>query len=119
MFGCLASKDNVVGCGKGIMTFDTPDFNAQLESNAQALFNTVLHEMGHILGIGTLWRPQFLENPVFGFGPPNFNNQPTFTGAEAGVANAQLTQIGAPQVLVENSGGQGTAGMNCVHFYFE
>lgn len=92
------------------MTFDTPDFNAQLQSDSQALFNTVLHEMGHILGIGTLWRPDFLANPVFGIGPPNPNNQPIFTGQNAIDANALLTAIGASEVFVENRGGQGTAG---------
>lgn len=75
--------------------------------------DVVLHEMGHILGFGTLWQgiggvpglPVLLINAATSSGTGN----PTFTG---GAAIAEYLALGAPPgsngVPVENCGGGGT-----------
>lgn len=84
----------------GVMEFDIGDL-AELEANG-GLVNVIIHEMGHVLGIGTLWQNQ---NLLVGAGSPN----PTFTGMNAMREFAQLinTPAAAP-VPVANTGGQGT-----------
>ncbi len=82
----------------GVMQFDTADL-AQLEASGQ-LFNVIVHEMGHVLGIGTIWQQKGL---LSGAGGAN----PLFTGAQATAAYDQIFgTTGA--VPVENSGGSGT-----------
>lgn len=58
----------------GVMQFDSADL-ASLEANGQ-LYAVVLHEMGHILGIGTIWQADGL---LSGAGTTN----PRFLGAQA------------------------------------
>src|SRR5206468_3798545 len=58
----------------GVMQFDTADL-AAMESNG-TLLSVILHEMGHVLGVGTLWDAKGL---IAGAGTSN----PTFTGAQA------------------------------------
>lgn len=84
---------------KGIMQFDSAD----LESLAAAgqLDEVVFHEMGHVLGIGTIWSSKGLLKGV------NTSN-PTFTGANALAAYKALGGTGTG-VPVESSGGSGTA----------
>ena len=50
----------------GIMEFDIGDL-AQLEASG-GLLNVIIHEMGHVLGIGTLWQA---KNLLTGAGSPN------------------------------------------------
>jgi subtilisin-like proprotein convertase family protein len=84
----------------GIMQFDIGDL-AELEANG-GLLNVIIHEMGHVLGIGTLWRSQ---NLLVGAGSPN----PTFVGMNAMGEFAELLGSAAPTpVPVANTGGQGT-----------
>lgn len=84
----------------GIMEFDIGDL-AQLEASG-GLLNVIIHEMGHVLGIGTLWQTQ---NLLVGAGSPN----PTFTGMNAMREFALLANAAAPlPVPVANTGGQGT-----------
>jgi hypothetical protein len=85
----------------GTMQFDTADL-AALEASGQ-LFATILHEMGHVLGIGTLWQARGL---VTGVGTAD----PRFTGAQATAAYDQIFGTTATSVPVENTGGSGTAG---------
>ena len=88
----------------GIMTFDEADFNAQLASDRNGLANTVKHEMGHVLGVGTFWRLNGLvQNPV----SENPANLPTYSGSE-GIRGSALLGVSAP-VRVENNNGPGTA----------
>lgn len=85
---------------KGIMQFDTADLE-QME--AQGTLNDVItHEMGHVLGIGTVWtRKQLLR------GASTFN--PTFVGQTAMQEYGRLRGTGVPTpVPVENTGGPGT-----------
>ncbi len=90
----------------GRMRFDTDDL-AVLEQEG-ALQDVILHEMGHVLGIGTLW-PQFglLVGPSLSGGL-----DPHFAGAGAISAfNAAGggTYAGGNKVPVEATGGLGTA----------
>lgn len=87
----------------GIMQFDVADL-AGLEATG-ALADVVLHEMGHVLGYGVLWKP------IPGFWNLNFltggcpSNTPQFTGAGAVAAYTTLNGGGsATTVPVEDSG---------------
>jgi hypothetical protein len=85
---------------KGLMSFDSADL-AEMERN-RTLGDVITHEMGHVLGIGTIWD---LKNVLQGEGTTN----PTFTGASASVEYGKLRGTGSTPVPVENTGGQGTA----------
>jgi hypothetical protein len=84
----------------GVMEFDSADM-AQMESSG-LLYSVVLHEMGHILGIGTLWEDFGL---LSGAGTSN----PIFTGANATAQYNQIYGTSAHGVPVEAGGGSGTA----------
>ncbi|KAB1068574.1 leishmanolysin-related zinc metalloendopeptidase [Methylobacterium planeticum] len=87
---------------KGTMTFDTADL-AQMEANG-TLDDVITHEMGHVIGIGTIWTR---KNVVKGIGTAN----PVFLGQNAMRAYAELRASPNPlPVPVENTGGPGTAG---------
>jgi hypothetical protein len=83
----------------GIMQFDSADM-ARMESSG-LLFSVIMHEMGHVLGIGTIWRDRGL---LSGAGSSN----PIFVGAQATAAYNQLYGTSASGVPVENTGGSGT-----------
>src|SRR4051812_36834473 len=84
----------------GVMEFDSADM-ASMESSG-LLYSVVLHEMGHILGIGTLWSDFGL---LSGAGTTN----PIFTGANATAQYNQIYGTAARGVPVEAGGGSGTA----------
>ncbi|MEO5823673.1 MAG: leishmanolysin-related zinc metalloendopeptidase [Vicinamibacteraceae bacterium] len=84
---------------KGIMQFDTADL-AQMEADG-TLVDVITHEMGHVIGIGTIWEDKGL---LAGLGTAN----PTFTGAKAKKAFGTLKGKGPTPVPVENTGGEGT-----------
>jgi hypothetical protein len=90
----------------GLMRFDTDDLD-QLES-AGLLRAVILHEMGHVLGFGTLWPDLgLLAGPALLGG-----NDPHFTGTLARAefdANGGLGYSGGLKVPVEDTGGAGTA----------
>jgi hypothetical protein len=86
----------------GAMRFDSADM-ASMERDG-SLLAVILHEMGHVLGLGTLWESRLL---VQGLGTSN----PVYIGARA-VAEYR-TIFGLPaatSIPVENTGGPGTAG---------
>ncbi|MGL5097325.1 MAG: pre-peptidase C-terminal domain-containing protein, partial [Planctomycetia bacterium] len=83
----------------GEMKFDSADL-AELEANG-SLQAVILHEMGHVLGIGTLWED---FNLVTGVG----TNAPRYVGAN-GVAAFNFIGGAGTSVPVENNGGPGTA----------
>jgi len=85
---------------KGKMAFDIADL-LQMEQNG-TLNDVITHEMGHVLGIGTVWA---LKGLLKGAGTSN----PTFIGKSAMKEYGTLRQGGAKRVPVENMGGQGTA----------
>lgn len=83
----------------GVMQFDSADL-AQLQSQG-TLLAVIEHEMGHVLGIGTIWSNRGL---LVGAGTSN----PLFVGAQATAAYNQIFGTQASGVPVENSGGSGT-----------
>jgi hypothetical protein len=85
---------------KGRMQFDTADL-ASMQANG-TLNDVIAHEMGHVIGIGTIWS---LKGVLAG---SNTNN-PTFIGKTAKRAYGQLKGTGPTPVPVENQGGPGTA----------
>ena len=91
----------------GRMTFDEADMLA-LEADG-SLQSVILHEMGHVLGFGTLWASAgLLEDPADPQNPGAAD--PHFTGAQAIAAfdaAGGTTYIGA-KVPVMDVGGAGT-----------
>jgi hypothetical protein len=86
---------------KGIMSFDTDDL-AKMESEG-TLHDVIAHEMGHVLGLGTIWD---LKGLLKDGGTAN----PTFIGEGAMQEFGLLRGTGGPEpVPVENTGGPGTA----------
>lgn len=87
----------------GFMEFDAADLNS-LESGQQ-LDETILHEMGHVLGLGTLWTGRG-GTPVLvtGVGGPN----PQYLGENANLESQRLLR-NSSNVVIETDGGPGTA----------
>ena len=84
---------------KGRMQFDTADL-AAMQSNG-TLNDVITHEMGHVLGVGTIWNMKGLLNGTSG-------SNPTFTGTNAKKEYGVLKGTGPKAVPVENTGGPGT-----------
>jgi hypothetical protein len=84
---------------KGLMQFDTADLAAMQADGT--LLDVITHEMGHVIGIGTIWDHKGL---LAGGGTRN----PTFTGANAKREFGVLKGSGPLPVPVENTGGAGT-----------
>jgi hypothetical protein len=85
---------------KGLMSFDTADL-AQMEADG-TLVDVITHEMGHVIGIGTIWSN---KGVLAGAGTAN----PRFTGTAAKKEYGVLKGVGPTPVPVENTGGAGTA----------
>lgn len=85
---------------RGIMQFDSADI-ANLEANGQ-LLDVIIHEMGHVLGIGTVWG---LQGLISGAGTSN----PTFRGQNAMRVYAEMFGFSSPTpVPLANTGSAGT-----------
>jgi hypothetical protein len=92
----------------GVMRFDVADV-ATMESDG-TLGSVILHEMGHVLGIGSLWNKfGLLKNPSTPGGTTQLDTY--FSGANA-IAGFDLiggtTYTGGNKVPVENRFGAGT-----------
>ena len=86
----------------GFMEFDSADVSAMTGNGS--LYSVILHEMGHVLGVGSLWRTNGL---VTGLGTTN----PVYVGAKGVAEYNKLLRVGGQtSVPVENLGGAGTAG---------
>jgi hypothetical protein len=90
----------------GVMKFDTADLDV-LESSG-LLQAVILHEMGHVLGYGTIWTDKNLLADASLTG----GTDPHFTGAQAisafnAVGGSSYTA--SAKVPVEDMGGEGTA----------
>lgn len=83
----------------GSMQFDTADL-ASMEANG-SLLNVIVHEIGHVLGFGTLWQAKGL---LVGAGTSN----PVFIGRQAVAAYNAVFGTNVTGVQVENGGGSGT-----------
>lgn len=85
---------------KGHMEFDRDDLG-QMESDG-TLESVIIHEMGHVIGIGTLWAEKGL---IRDSGTAN----PVFVGPNAMAEFGALLGTGeATPVPIENEGGPGT-----------
>lgn len=86
---------------RGIMAFDSADLVSMEQMGT--LNDVITHEMGHVLGIGTIWtRKKLLKGA-------NTSN-PRFTGTMAKIEFGALKGNAPMTVPVENTGGPGTAG---------
>lgn len=90
----------------GVMVFDVEDVGGLVAQ--EGFEGTIIHEMGHVLGIGTLWESkELLRDPA----PEASENYDThFTGP---LAIARFDEVGGKdypgaKVPVENLGGGGT-----------
>ena len=102
---CILRDDPPHHTAVGVMLFDVLDL-ATIESTNR-LNAVILHEMGHVLGFGTLWN--FLSNALLtgaGTSDPFFNGS-SARGAFLAAAAPPTIFTGNP-VPVENSGGPGT-----------
>lgn len=84
----------------GDMQFDTADL-ANMEADG-TLNDVITHEMGHVIGIGTVWT----QKRVLKGG---HTSNPTFQGTNAMREYGTLRGAAALPVPVENTGGAGTA----------
>lgn len=85
---------------KGVMQFDSADV-ARLDSEG-SLADVIIHEMGHVLGLGTLWSR-------FDFIAASGTNNPQFTGSASMAEYARLLSVDDRRpVPIANTGGAGT-----------
>ena len=85
---------------KGIMSFDTADLQAMQQDGT--LKDVITHEMGHVIGVGTIWeRKGLLKDAGL--------NTVRFVGKNARIEFGKLKKSKAADVPVENTGGPGTA----------
>lgn len=83
----------------GTMTFDEADLASMQASGT--LNDVILHEMGHVIGIGTIWEIQSLLEGKGGA-------DPFFNGANGKAAFVGMGGTLVNGVPVENTGGEGT-----------
>lgn len=86
----------------GILTLDEADLLGMTSATATHI---IQHEIGHILGFGTLWGEQWFD--VVTGAVDTLPSDPRYTG-EAAVAVYQTVVDTATSIPVENTGGQGT-----------
>jgi Leishmanolysin len=86
----------------GIMVFDKSDLAMLRQDNG--FLDTILHEMGHVIGLGSLWEYANLATES-----PNC----TYLGVHANAEYQALSQCGNTTLPLERKGGPGTA---CVHW---
>lgn len=99
----------------GVIKFDEADID-RLEEDG-VLEDVILHEMGHVLGFGTIWiRKGLLADPALEGG-----EDPHFTGPAARQAfdDAGGEDYDGEKVPVEDEGGQGTADSHWRQSVFE
>ncbi len=93
----------------GLMEFDSADVGGL----GSSLSDVILHEMGHVLGYGTIWDASLLNlirNPCGSANP--CTTDPSFVGAQATSAFFKVggaVYTGGAIIPVENTGGPGTA----------
>ena len=80
---------------KAVMTFDSADL--LLMEQAGTLVDVITHEMGHVLGIGTIWGR---KNLIKGYGTPN----PTFVGLSAVGTKASSCPEGEKTAMPRSGG---------------
>lgn len=105
---CVSRAAPVSFAALGTMEFDTADLDNLLAGGG--LGDVILHEMGHVLGIGTIWSAKgFLVNPspLTGTGLDTHFSGPNAVAAFNATGGASYS--GGGKVPVENTqGGAGT-----------
>jgi hypothetical protein len=86
---------------KGVMSFDTADLKDMQKDGT--LQDVITHEMGHVVGVGTMWERKGLLKDAG-------RNTVRFIGKNARREYGKLIKKKAADVPVENTGGAGTAG---------
>lgn len=115
---CTARYDSEAGhfltASAGRMTFDEADLD-RLATNGE-LEPVVLHEMGHVLGIGTLWRSSSHDLRA-----DAGTNDPYYTGAAGrrGFSNVGGDAYSGTPIPLANTGGSGTADSHWRESVFE
>ena len=115
---CTVRYDSEAGryltASSGRMTFDEADLD-QLAADGD-LEPVVLHEMGHVLGIGTLWGGSFHSLRA-----DAGSNDPYYTGAAGrrGFSNVGGDAYAGTPVPLANTGGSGTADSHWRESVFE
>jgi Leishmanolysin len=84
---------------QGEMTFDNSDLEAMHREGTLA--DVIAHEMGHVLGFGTIWARKRMLLAAR-------SNEPTFRGRQGRAQYGRLLGTGPQAVPVENLGGSGT-----------
>lgn len=84
----------------GTMRFDVADVNWMVSQGT--LGNVILHEMGHVLGLGTMWENGLLGKTVL----PGTGGY-AYSGQYGNMGNVEVGRSGA--AVVEDTGGPGTA----------
>eukprot|EP00924_Labyrinthula_sp_SR-Ha-C_P009133 snap_masked-scaffold_2-processed-gene-13.29-mRNA-1 protein AED:1.00 eAED:1.00 QI:0/-1/0/0/-1/1/1/0/416 len=102
---CAFDRDRFPRVGR--MSFDTADTQRLLEDRK---FDEVIrHEMGHVLGIGTLWDSSIVQNLCTRFNP--CNNDPVYVGEHGREGFYELGGMGDLPLADE-----GTSASANVHF---
>ena len=91
----------------GFMQFDTADLSF-LQNNGQ-LDDTVLHEMGHVLGIGTLWFGDLANEQLVTGITGQANDNPFYTGDNAVREGNRLLGSNTDVVAIEPGGRPGSS----------
>lgn len=91
----------------GLMRFDVADVN-NLEATG-SFGNVILHEMGHVVGVGTLWNFKGLLASPSSTGNVLDTYYAGLNGRAGFDAIGGSTYTGGQKVPVENTGGPGTA----------
>ncbi len=95
----------------GLMEFDSADLSNM--ENDGTLEDVILHEMGHVIGIGTIWETLGLVKGLN-------TNDPTFVGGGAIQEYADLRNSKSLiEVPLANTGGGGTFGSHCREATFD
>jgi len=83
------------------MTFDVADANNLIKMGAWE--STIMHEMGHVLGLGTLWDSEKLITPKVS--PPPFS----YLGENGNLGLDTIAGLPNQEIVIEDQGGAGTA----------
>jgi uncharacterized protein YjdB len=102
----------------GSMVFDSADMN--LMQTRGLLTNVITHEMGHVLGIGTMWSAALNNGVALAVGITPRSIPTSYVGAGGMAASAGMGFTGfsigtsgdptLDRALIEDTGGAGTAG---------
>ncbi|WP_321491487.1 leishmanolysin-related zinc metalloendopeptidase [uncultured Desulfobacter sp.] len=100
----------------GIINLDSDDYGT---SSNWEFYDTVVHEIAHVIGFGTLWGSEkFPDNEVYDYKGEEENGTFRYTGAAALAAYRAEYDPDATYVPVENDGGPGTAGAHWEKDFF-